>query len=92
MIESVYWHPNEHEVNDMVITLTPELEADLNELARRRGVPAEILALDAVRDWLMAASDVVKPTDEWERLILQAGTNCGISLPHEALSSDGLYE
>jgi len=76
----------------MVVTLTPELEADLNELARRRGVAVEILVLDAVRDWLMAASKVVKPTDEWESLILQAGTNCGVSLPQEAVSSDGLYE
>jgi hypothetical protein len=29
---------------------------------------------------------------EWERLIIRVGTNCGVSLPHEALSSEGLYE
>ena len=30
----------------MVITLGPELEAALNEQAHRRGVAAEVLALD----------------------------------------------
>jgi predicted transcriptional regulator len=77
---------------DMVIKLTPELEAALNELARRRGVAPEVLALDALRDRLIAMTRVVEPRDEWERLVIQAGTNCGISLPHEALSSEGLYE
>ena len=76
----------------MVITLTPELEADLNELARRQGVATEVLALSALREWLLAVSEPVKPRDEWESLILQAGTNCGTSLPDSALSSDGLYE
>jgi hypothetical protein len=76
----------------MVIPLTPELEADLNELARRRGVPIEVLAQSALREWLLAESRSVKPRDEWESRILQAGTDCGISLPDQALSCDGLYE
>ena len=76
----------------MVITLPPELEAALNELARKRGVAPEILAIDALRERLVAMTRVVEPRDEWERLIIQTGTNCGVSLPHEALSSEGLYE
>jgi hypothetical protein len=76
----------------MVITLTPELEADLNEMARRQGVATEALVLSALQDWLIAMSKVVKPTDEWESLILQVGTNCGVSLPHEALINEALYE
>ena len=76
----------------MVITLPPELETALNELARKRGVAPEILALDALRDRLIAMTRVVEPRDEWERLVIQTGTNCGVSLPHEALSSEGLYE
>jgi len=76
----------------MVITLTPELEAVLNELARRQGVAPEVLALSALRDRLIALTDAIETRDEWERLLLQAGTNCGVSLPHTALSSEGLYE
>jgi hypothetical protein len=77
---------------DMVITLTLELEAALNELARRRGVAPEVLALVALRERLIAMTRAVEPRDEWERLLVKAGTNCGVSLPHEALSSEGLYE
>jgi predicted transcriptional regulator len=76
----------------MVITLPPELEAALNELARRQGVAPEVLALSALRDRLIALTDAIQTRDEWERLVLQAGTNCGVSLPHTALSSEGLYE
>jgi len=76
----------------MVIRLPPELETALNELARKRGVAPEILALDALRERLIAMTRVVEPRDEWERLVIQTGTNCGVSLPHEALSSEGLYE
>jgi hypothetical protein len=36
----------------MVITLTPELDATQQELARRQGIAPEILALDALRDRL----------------------------------------
>jgi len=76
----------------MVIALTPELEAILNEVARRQGVAPEVLALSALRDRLIALTDAIETRDEWERLVLQAGTNCGVSLPHTALSSEGLYE
>jgi hypothetical protein len=92
VIELVNNVPAEREETNMVITLTPELEADLNELARRRGVATEVLVLSALRDWLLAVSNVVNPGDEWENLILQAGTNCGVSLPHDAVGSEGLYE
>jgi hypothetical protein len=34
----------------------------------------------------------VQPRDEWERKLLGAATDCGVSLPDAALSSDGLYE
>ncbi len=76
----------------MVITLPPELEIALNKLARKRGVAPEILALDALRERLIAMFRVVEPRDEWERLVIQTGTKCGVSPPHEALSSEGLYE
>jgi hypothetical protein len=77
---------------NLIITLPPELEAPLNELARQKGVGLETLVIDALRDRLGERSGAVEPRDDWERLILQAGTNCGVSLPDEALSSEGLYE
>jgi hypothetical protein len=76
----------------MVIVLPPELEAALSELARRQGITPEVLALNTLRDRLIAGREAVKPNDGWERLVLQAGTDCGVSLPHAALSSEGLYE
>jgi predicted transcriptional regulator len=77
---------------EMVITLTPELEAALEELARRRGVSPEVLALDALRDRLRIMKQAIEPNDDWERSVIRAATDCGVSLPHEALGSEGLYE
>jgi hypothetical protein len=76
----------------MVIDLGSELEAALIESARRRGVAPEVLALDALRERFLPAASMVRPRDEWERRLLGAATDCGVSLPHSALSSDGLYE
>jgi hypothetical protein len=76
----------------MVITLGPELEAALNELARREGVAPKDLALNALRERFLAAASPLQPQDEWERRLLGAATACGVSLPHSAVSSEGLYE
>ena len=76
----------------MVITLTPELEDALKELASREGIAPDVLALKILRERLIALVQPVEPRDEWERLIIQAGTDCGVSLPHEALGSEGLSE
>lgn len=32
------------------------------------------------------------PVDEWERGLLEAARNCGVSLSDADLSSDGLYD
>jgi predicted transcriptional regulator len=77
---------------NLVIALPPELEGALNELARQTGVAPEALVIDALRDRLGSQARAIEPRDDWERLILQAGSNCGVSLPDEALSSEGLYE
>ena len=75
----------------MVITLGPELEAALNEQARRQGVAPEELALDALRERFLAVAPL-QPRDEWERGLLAAARDCGVSLPHWAVSSEGLYD
>jgi hypothetical protein len=73
----------------MVITLGPELESALNEHARKRGIDAEVLALDILREQFL--SPVMQPRDEWERRLLEAASDCGTSLSHEAVSCEGLY-
>ena len=76
----------------MVITLGPELEAALKELSRRQGVAPEVLALNALRERFLAPAPAVQPQDEWERRLLAAATDCGVSLSHSAVCSEGLYE
>jgi predicted transcriptional regulator len=75
----------------MVIKVDPELEAVLNALARQQGTAPDVLALNALRERFLAGPSIV-PKDEWERALLGVGTNCGVSLPHSALGSEGLYE
>jgi hypothetical protein len=75
----------------MVITLPPQLESALAAQARRRGVAPEDLALDVLRRHLLPVAPPV-PADEWERGLLAAARDCGVSLPDSALSSEGLYD
>jgi hypothetical protein len=74
----------------MVVTPDPQLEAALNEQAKRRGVTPEELALTLLRERLLAPS--VEPRDEWERSLLAAARPWGLSLSDAALSSEGLYD
>jgi hypothetical protein len=76
----------------MVITLSPELEAALNEAASRKGVTPEVLALNVLRERFLRAVSPVQPQDEWERRLFGAALDCGVSVPDWALSSDGPYE
>lgn len=76
----------------MTITLEPELEAAVKELARRHGIAPEVAALNALRERVLGRATVIKPQDEWERRLLGLAQDCGVSLPDSALSSEGLYE
>ena len=76
----------------MEITLPSELEAALNESARRNGVSPQELALRVLRERILNVSPPLAPTDEWERTLLGVATDCGVSLPHLELSSEGLYD
>jgi hypothetical protein len=76
----------------MVITLGAELEAALNDLASRRGVAPEVLALNALRERFLGTAALLQPQDEWERRLRGLAKNCGVSLPDSAVSSEGLYE
>ncbi len=76
----------------MVINLSPELEAALTESARQQGVTPDALASRILRERFLPAGSSAGPEDEWERNLLELATNCGVSLPHSALSSEGIYE
>jgi len=76
----------------MVITLGPDLEAALNELARQQGVTPETLAINVLRKRLLGSSRRIEPQDDWERRLLEAATDCGVAPTHEAVGSEGLYE
>ena len=76
----------------MVITLGTELEAALKDHARKQGVAPEVLALKALHERFLGVASLLQPRDEWERGLLEAARDCGVSLPDSELSSEGLYE
>lgn len=76
----------------MDIKLTRELEAALSEAARRTGMSPQDMALDVLRERFLGDSALLTPADEWEQNVLGAGSDCGVSLPHSTLSSEGLYD
>jgi hypothetical protein len=75
----------------MVITLDPALQSALDGLARAQGVPPETLAVQVLRERLLAAT-LPQPRDEWERELLAAARPWGVSLPDAALSSEASYD
>jgi hypothetical protein len=75
----------------MVITLEPELEAALSEVARRKGVAPEVLVVSALRERFLTPTPP-QPRDEWERRLLGLAKDCGVSLPDQAVSREVLYE
>ena len=74
----------------MMITLPPSLELALTDQARRRGVPPEELAVDALSEQFLPTTPTAG--DAWEERLFGAALDCGVSVPDSALSSDGLYE
>ena len=75
----------------MVVTVGPELEAALKEQARRQGIGPEVLALNILREHFPITAPL-PPRDDWERGLLDAARDWGVSLSDSALSSEGLYE
>lgn len=75
----------------MVINLGPELEAALNEAARKQGTTPEALVL-ATLERRFTPESYFQPRDEWERGLLAIARDCGVSLSNEALSSEGIYD
>jgi hypothetical protein len=76
----------------MVIKLTPDLETAISEAAVQRRMAPEVLALAVLRERFLGTASVLQPQDEWERGLLAAARECGVSLSDSALSSEGLYD
>ena len=76
----------------MVISIQTDLESALNAAARKQGVTPEELAVTTLRQRFMPGPLPFEPRDEWERRLLAIGTDCGVSLPDSAFSSEELYD
>jgi len=51
----------------MVIMLDPDLESALNDLAQKQGVAPEVLAVNALRERVLAPALRIQPRDEAAR-------------------------
>jgi hypothetical protein len=76
----------------MVIPIQIDLESALKAAARKQGVTPEELAVTTLRQRFMPRPLPFEPRDEWERGLLEAAVDCGVSLSNEAVSSEGLYD
>ncbi len=76
----------------MVIRLSSDLEAALSESARQQGTTPDVLAINILRERILPPPASRTSQDEWDRKLRGLATDCGVSLPHSALSSEGLYE
>ncbi len=76
----------------MVLTVGPDLEAALSEHSRRQGISADQMALEALRRLFLSSSRNGESHESWVARLHSAASNCGVSLSHEAVGSEGLYE
>ena len=75
----------------MVINVPPQIEAAINGEAQRLGAAPEALVLQALRERFPPKLPL-EPRDEWERGLLEAARDCGVSLSDEAVSRDSIYD
>jgi hypothetical protein len=76
----------------MEIAVPPDVESALIDSARVRGLTPEATVIELLRERLLPAKPAIVPQDDWERRLLGAARDYGVSLPPEALTSDGIYE
>jgi hypothetical protein len=76
----------------MNIAVPPEIELALQASAQVRGLTPEATVIELLRERLFPTRAPLVPQDDWERRILAMGRDCGVSLPAEALTSDGIYD
>ena len=76
----------------MTIELGSELETRLAAMAQQSGKTPEEFALEVLTKQVMPRDWRNNPRDEFERLLRDVGSPCGVSLSDEALSREELYD
>jgi hypothetical protein len=76
----------------MNIAVPPDVEAALAASAKVRGLTPEAIVIELLRERLLSVTPPLVPQDDWERRLLGAAKDYGVSLPPEALTSEGIYE
>ena len=75
----------------MTIAIPDETAKALTEKAKGMNLKPEDLAVSLLRQ-LLGLGDLDTDFDEWEEKLRKAASDCGVSLPDEAVSRDGLYD
>jgi hypothetical protein len=75
----------------MLIGIDAKLEAVLRETARQQGISPGLVAINALRERFLGEEPLL-PRDEWERGLLSAARDWGVSLTNEQISSEGIYD
>jgi hypothetical protein len=73
----------------MTITLPTSLELTLTRQASFRGIRPEDLVLATLQERF---SENPTSEDVWEKQLFASARAYGVTIPNEALSSEGLYE
>ncbi len=77
----------------MTIHLSSDWENLLSQKAAQEGTTPKALVIAALRDkYAQNQSAASAPSNEWESIIRGIGQDCAVSLSHEAVSSEGLYD
>ena len=75
------------------ITLTPELEQAVVDRAKVEGTSPQDFVLRVLKKSLLPTSVATHlSTIDWERALVAASVDCGVSLTDEAVSSESLYD
>lgn len=76
----------------MNLILDHDLEQRLEELARRQGTSLSTLVVQALRERFLTQQTAPQQADEWESKLALVVSDCGVSLPDDALTSEAIYE
>ncbi len=76
----------------MTIELGSELETRLAAMAQQSGKTPEEFALEVLRQRVLPRVWRDEPRDDFERLLREVGSPCGVSLSDEALSREEMYD
>jgi len=76
----------------VTIELGSELETRLAAMAQQSGKTPEEFALEVLRQRVLPRVWRDEPRDDFERLLREVGSPCGVSLSDEALSREEMYD